>query len=464
MKSHLTQWSLLLLFILGVQLRAGAQPPPPPVELKPEPAQLAPQGAMPASPETPGVAGADSYYGTAAGCADGSCDDGSGYGGPASRGLFGRGLLGGCGAGACGNGGCGGGLLSSMPGVWTEFEVLAWWNKGRHLQPLVTTSPGGTAQADAAIIGSGNTTVLFGDDTIGNGVRPGGRINVGLWLDSESNVGIGNRFTSVKGDNVSYDTTTDGSVIVGRPFYNVLNDARDASLIGFPGQFAGQANANSSSSFQMNDFYARLRMSDDPVNRIDFLIGYEYARIADDLWISSSTTNINAADPAFGLTFNYYDEFRTVNKFDGVLLGLRGDYVRGRAKFSWLGKVAYGSMHQQLQINGIGSASLGGGSVPLNGGLLALPTNIGTHTWTQPVFVPEINLNLHFQLTQRLDFSMGYSFLYFTNVLLAGDQVDRRLNLSQQNGALTGQAFPTVTGNQTDYWYQGINFGLNGTF
>jgi hypothetical protein len=407
------------------------------------------------SPETPGTAGASSYYGNESGPVGYEENSYADYG-PAQRGLLRRrGVL---------AGGAAGGLLAGLPSGWTEFDVLAWWHKGRQIQPLLNTSPTGTPIGDAAVIGTTGTTALFGNDKYGEDIRAGGRVNLGLWLDGDSSIGIGNRLTSVAGDDITYDNQSNGTEILGRPFFNVLLNDRDALLLSYPGEFSGEFHATSSTNFIMNDFYARLRMSEDAVNRIDFLIGYEYARIGDDLIVRSSTTNINALDPAFGVTFDFRDEFRTVNKFDGVMIGLMGDYVRGRAKVSYLGKLGYGNLDERLIINGTGSASAGGASVPLNGGLLALPTNSGTHSWSRPVFVPEVNLNLHLQLTQRLDFSIGYSFVYFTNVLLAGDQVDRRLNLSQQSGALTGQAFPLPQRNETDFWYQGLNFGLNGTF
>src|SRR5882757_945505 len=46
---------------------------------------------------------------------------------------------------------------------WAEMEYLAWSVKGDRLPPLVTTSPAGTPQAQAGILGPPSTTVLFGD-------------------------------------------------------------------------------------------------------------------------------------------------------------------------------------------------------------------------------------------------------------------------------------------------------------
>src|SRR5260370_41905692 len=58
---------------------------------------------------------------------------------------------------------------------WVEMEYLAWSVKGDRLPPLVTTSPAGTPQAQAGILGPPSTTVLFGDSSVNGGLRPRGR-------------------------------------------------------------------------------------------------------------------------------------------------------------------------------------------------------------------------------------------------------------------------------------------------
>src|SRR5258707_15873832 len=57
---------------------------------------------------------------------------------------------------------------------WVEMEYLAWSVKGDRLPPLVTTSPAGTPQAQAGILGPPSTTVLFGDSSVNGGWGPGG--------------------------------------------------------------------------------------------------------------------------------------------------------------------------------------------------------------------------------------------------------------------------------------------------
>ena len=73
---------------------------------------------------------------------------------------------------------------------WAEMEYLAWSVKGDRLPPLVTTSPAGTPPAQAGILGSPGTTVLFGDSSVNGGWRSGGRLRAGYWFDPQHRSGI----------------------------------------------------------------------------------------------------------------------------------------------------------------------------------------------------------------------------------------------------------------------------------
>jgi hypothetical protein len=51
--------------------------------------------------------------------------------------------------------------------------------------------------------------------------------------------------------------------------------------------------------------------------------------------------------------------------------------------------------------------------------------------------------------------------MYWSAIARPGDQIDTDVNLSQaQGGTLTGIARPSFTELITDYWAQGLNFGL----
>jgi hypothetical protein len=78
------------------------------------------------------------------------------------------------------------------------------------------------------------------------------------------------------------------------------------------------------------------------------------------------------------------------------------------------------------------------------------------------VWAPEAGVKLGYAVTERLSVTVGYNFLYWTRMALAGDQVDRNVNFTQVNGGvLAGPVRPLFRGNDTDFWVQTIDLGLS---
>ncbi len=81
-------------------------------------------------------------------------------------------------------------------------------------------------------------------------------------------------------------------------------------------------------------------------------------------------------------------------------------------------------------------------------------------------FAPELGLNIGYQITQHLRAFAGYDFLYLSNVLRPGDQIDRGINFSQTvQSAIAGNTTasgtrPALPFTESDFWAQGINLGL----
>jgi hypothetical protein len=104
------------------------------------------------------------------------------------------------------------------------------------------------------------------------------------------------------------------------------------------------------------------------------------------------------------------------------------------------------------------------------GGLLALATNIGRFTRDRFSAVPEVGVNVGYRITDHLRAFVGYNFLYWGNVVRPADQIDRVLDaslipnfLNPQTGlpyTPTGALRPAVPFKETDYWAQGVTFGL----
>ena len=156
--------------------------------------------------------------------------------------------------------------------------------------------------------------------------------------------------------------------------------------------------------------------------------------------------------------------------FYGGQIGLRGERDFGRWFLQGTGKVALGTMHETVNINGVlvknDFNNLGAPQI-FPGGYLALPTNIGRQTRDRFAVIPEVNLTAGVWLTGWLRATAGYTFQYVSDVVRPGDQIDRGINPFQSpaitgvpNAPLTGPARPAPLFHTTDFWAQGINVGL----
>jgi hypothetical protein len=117
-------------------------------------------------------------------------------------------------------------------------------------------------------------------------------------------------------------------------------------------------------------------------------------------------------------------------------------------------------MHQDVEITGA-SLTVAPNTPPVvgEGGIFALPSNIGNYERDQFTFIPEINLKLGYALSRHWTATIGYSFLYFDNVALSGDLIDTQIDGLQQAGVSAG-TYPQFSWADSSYWLQGIDFGI----
>ena len=100
-----------------------------------------------------------------------------------------------------------------------------------------------------------------------------------------------------------------------------------------------------------------------------------------------------------------------------------------------------------------------------NGGAFALRTNSGRQSANAFAVIPELNLKLRRQFTERLSGFIGYSVLYASSVVRPGDQIDRTVNIGHAPSSIGFNAFqnplrPAPVFERTDFWAHGLNFGL----
>lgn len=383
-----------------------------------------------------GISGCDSC----ASCVGGGCDGG----------CTGA-CLPGCGC-ACGN--CAG------SGIWGSVDYLMWWAKGRNLPPLVTTSPTNPLepQITAGVLPPfGNADILFGGGAVGTQVQSGGRVDLGTWLQGDEMLGVGLRVFGLEGTTDRIDRqSVAGDPILGVPFFDVLLNRENALLVAYPGFTNGNLSVVSDSDFWSSEGYGRIFFDRGSNYRVDLILGYHFAKLDDSL------TNRFLINDNLNRQFDIRDRFVTKNEFNGGQIGFLHEGYRGIWSLKTLAKISVGEMNQRVGISGSTVITQGGIAGPaLPGGFFALPSNIGTYERNHTVVIPELAITLGVQLTPRLKANFGYTGLWLSDVALAGDQVDRRLNLTQaQGGNLVGQPVPGFQFRTTDFWLQGMNFGL----
>jgi hypothetical protein len=146
---------------------------------------------------------------------------------------------------------------------------------------------------------------------------------------------------------------------------------------------------------------------------------------------------------------------------------MRFELQRNRWGLELFPRIGLGVTHSTVTIGGqtITTDSVGG-ETTRTGGLLAQPTNIGQYARDDFSVVPEFDLNMSYQVTPHAKVVIGYSFLYWTNVARAGEQINT--NVDAQNvpnspvfTQPTGATNPHFTFVETGFWAQGLNVGLD---
>ena len=364
-------------------------------------------------------------------------------------------------------------LLTFVPqndNAWLTGEFLFGWSEGAHLGPLVTTSPAGTDQSVAGVLGEPTTTTLL-SGTKSSGLLPGFRFGAGYIFDQDYGLGVeaGFMFLGSNSSNFSFDSA-DHNGILGRPY----NDATSTPigdpasvLVGFPGNSTGTIDVQS----KMGNFYSvNMDLTENIWNdesrvKVDALFGYRFASFSDKLRIQQ---HIDATTLP-GTSIDSTDDFAAKNTFNGLDLGLRTNYQwSDRLSLNVLTKVAAGNMHQTINLRGQTTTTVAGSPPPVTsiGGLYALSSNIGEHRRNDWTVMPEAGANLVWKFRSNMNLKLGYSLIYFTKAARANNQIDYTVNPNLFPPAVPGATplRPAFQIQNNDFWVQALNLGLDVTF
>ncbi len=375
------------------------------------------------------------------------------------------------------------GLPVSNSRVFVNLEYLHWWFKDSPLPlPLVTTTTDLNSQPLAGI-GQDATSVLVGNRGLDTGSHEGARFTGGFWFDNRQMLGVeGGYFFLASHTNTRAASSSglDGSPVLAVPFFDADAGAESSFPLANPGSLAGSAFLSLTSRMQGAEINGVVETLSGGLVRCQVLVGFRFLELRENL--SFATASLGIQDPTVagsnnGQVLYTRDQFDNLNRFFGGQVGTRFEVVRGNLSLNAWGKVALGNMYQVATVNG--SATTNFFNAPAGGPFTGVPTqdfpgagifaqasNIGRTTANQLTVVPELNVSLGYQLTRGVRAFIGYDFLYVSSVIRPGNQIDRSINVSQTlQSAIAGNTptagtLPAINLAASDFWAQGINFGI----
>jgi hypothetical protein len=300
------------------------------------------------------------------------------------------------------------------------------------------------------------------------GAYSGFRGTIGGWVDSCHTFGVEGTFFFLpqRTTHASASSSTAGVPPLFIPYVNPLvSPPADAA---FPLNVPG-ANTTVSESLSSRLWGFELRGLYNILSNCNFhaeaLAGFRYLNLQENLSFTPTISVPPVSD--FTATASLTDSFSAHNQFYGGEIGARGGVRWGRFTADIFGTVSLGATHEVLNVSGSKTVATNfpgfgsvGGSFP--GGFFAEPSNIGQHSKNAFAVVPEIGMQLGYQFTPHFRAFAGYNFLYWSNVVRPGNQIDPVVNITQLGGSLPAgtPARPAPLFNQSSFWAQGVSLGL----
>jgi hypothetical protein len=344
-------------------------------------------------------------------------------------------------------------------GFTGSAEYLLWWFKNGRVPPLVTAGGDGK-------LGSPGTRPVVDNLDFDSDVRQGGRFTLGYHLESMPSFGVEASYFFLADRQSDVRISSDGNPLLAQPFLNAVTGLPDATVVAKAGVAAGTVTVGARTSL----WGAEANLADRLINHDRFhlaaLGGFRFLLLEDEV-TSLEQFLVSPNVPGFGGSrVVLQDEFRTLNRFYGGQVGLATCVPIGLLTVDIRSTIALGQMQQLADVNGVlNRLSPNGATTIFPGGLYALRSNSGRHQRDEFAFLPELGLNVSWQLTHYLKLYAGYSFLWVSTVARAGEQIDPVVNVSQFPlrsglGPLRGPARPALNLDGNDFWAQGLNFGL----
>lgn len=339
---------------------------------------------------------------------------------------------------------------------------------------FATTSPAGTPADQAGILPAAQT-VLGGQSHFGF-MQAGFRLRGGHRFDGDACHGLSWEFLTLFSRGHNFAASSQGAPILARPFTNLQPPGgQDAQIVAFPGLSSGTVAVNAETRFYSMGLHywadiekldrdtcgesttGRFRTRALAGNRFRLQVGPRFSHLDDTLLLDEALTSV-----ASGRTFRLRDSFKTENSFFGGEIGLQFQRKRRDVDMDLGLRLAIGGTRQELNIDGINSATSGTAVTTNRGGFYAHESNSGGWDRTRFSLIPSLDAGLSYENDRGWLFSITYSLTYWTNVLRAGEQIDTGIDersfLTPTPAPVPGRPLPLFR--ESDYLAHGISLGL----
>jgi hypothetical protein len=362
------------------------------------------------------------------------------------------------------------GEASRGGGAYLQGEFLLWWMKGLDIPVLGTTN----TQGGFGFLNEPGTLPIIGPGEFIGTFRQGFRGRAGWWFNDSTAI-EGSFFYLARRESEVVAVSEEFGIIT-RPIFspNML----PSGVIGFtgeavavPGILTGSLAVEAESVLWGFDANIRCCLKSCCDRRWTGFAGYRNLNLSEELTI---TENIAVIGPGAGVvlindpvgsTVVVQDRFATDNHFNGGQIGLTYERRWGRLALDARTSIAIGATRQEIDISGFQTRTRPGQPpATFSGGLLAAGPNLGSFSQNAFSVVPEFTLNAGVMLTPTLKVYIGYNFLFWTNVLRTGDQIDPVVDLTFVPNAPavppSGLNRPAPPFRETDLWVTGLQFGV----
>lgn len=331
-----------------------------------------------------------------------------------------------------------------------------------------------------------DTDVLYDDPRPTYGFASGLKGSLGGWLGRDSDWGVELRGFYVPKESTR-DTLQSGqpNSFFSVPFYDQAKNTEYAVVIGsaIAGQPSSAGSVSVGSSLDLWGVGARARKRGCGCGDVDlgFSAGFRYLRLDETFQIDYAT---DPTVPAFfgNATLGSYlfaggtlpgagsrvwaqDRVSASNDFYGLELGLDAKVpVIPDLTLTISPSVALGVNRERLDTSGWGQAvTAGGGMLSTPYGVFARPGAVGSRSETRFAVVPEVDLQLSYQLTKNVELRFGYDFLFLSDMVWAGNQLSRSIHApTDALGAFSSQPQGLSRPFETEtFWAQSFRAGVN---